>query len=115
MNSSQWQSLTPKISETQLMEFKLSVLAEDDIIAIAEQGIAMFGPVQAKRYHAELFNTLDLIAKNPQMARAREEISPPVRVHPFKAHLIIYQIETDGMVFVIRVRHAFEDWVRDPF
>jgi toxin ParE1/3/4 len=59
MNSSQWQSLTPKISETQLMEFKLSVLAEDDIIAIAEQGIAMFGPVQAKRYHAELFNTLD--------------------------------------------------------
>lgn len=55
------------------MEFKLSVLAEDDIMAIAEQGIAMFGPVQAKRYHAELFNTLDLIAKNPQMARAREE------------------------------------------
>jgi toxin ParE1/3/4 len=90
------------------MEFKLSVLAEDDIIAIAEQGIAMFGPLQAKRYHAELFN-------NPQMARAREEISPPVRVHPFKAHLIIYQIEADGAVFVIRVRHAFEDWGRDPF
>jgi len=97
------------------MEFKLSVLAEDDIIAIAEQGITMFGPVQAKRYHAELFNTLDLIAKNPRMARAREEISPPVRAHPFKAHLIIYQIEADGTVFVIRVRHAFEDWGRDPF
>lgn len=97
------------------MEFKLSVLAEDDIIAIAEQGIAMFGPMQAKRYHAELFNTLDLIAKNPQMARAREEISPAVRVHPFKAQLIIYQIEADGTVFVIRVRHAFEDWVRNPF
>uniref|UniRef100_A0AC34FS80 Toxin n=1 Tax=Panagrolaimus sp. ES5 TaxID=591445 RepID=A0AC34FS80_9BILA len=97
------------------MQFKLSVLAEDDIIAIAELGIAMFGLAQAKRYHAELFCTLDLIAKNPQMARRREEISPPVRVHPFKAHLIIYQIEDDGTVFVIRVRHAFEDWVSDAF
>ncbi|MGX5711033.1 type II toxin-antitoxin system RelE/ParE family toxin, partial [Brucella lupini] len=47
--------------------------------------------------------------------RAREEISPPVRVHPFKAHLIIYQIEVDGTVFVFRVRHAFEDWVGDLF
>lgn len=75
----------------------------------------MFGPSQAKSYHAELFNTLDLIAKNPQMARTREEIFPPVRVHPFKAHMIIYQIEEDGTVFLIRVRHAFEDWVSDPF
>ncbi len=41
------------------MEFKLSVLVEDNIIAIAEQGIARFRSVQAKRYHAELFNTLD--------------------------------------------------------
>ncbi|GLU29740.1 type II toxin-antitoxin system RelE/ParE family toxin [Brucella sp. NBRC 12950] len=96
------------------MELKLSVLAEDDIISIAEQGIAMFGPVQAKRYHEEIFNTLDLIARNPKMARAREEISPPVRVHPFQAHIIIYQIEEDGTVFVIRIRHAFEDWVSDP-
>ena len=74
------------------MELKLSVQAEEDIIAIAEHGIAMFGPIQAKRYHSDLFNTLDLIAKNPQMAREREEISPPVRIHPFKAHLVIYQI-----------------------
>lgn len=96
------------------MEFKLSVLAEDDIIAIAEQAITMFGPAQAKRYHAEIFNTLDLIARNPKMARTREEIFPPVRVHPFKAHIIIYQIEEDGTVFVVRIRHAFEDWVSDP-
>jgi toxin ParE1/3/4 len=97
------------------MELKLSVQAEEDIIAIAEHGIAMFGPIQAKRYHSDLFNTLDLIAKNPQMAREREEISPPVRIHPFKAHLIIYQIEQSGAVFVIRVRNAFEDWISEPF
>ncbi|KAA9367488.1 type II toxin-antitoxin system RelE/ParE family toxin [Ochrobactrum sp. Sa2BUA5] len=96
------------------MVFNLSVKAEEDIIAIAEHGIAMFGPIQAKRYHSDLFNTLDLIAKNPQMAREREEISPPVRIHPFKAHLIIYQIEQNGAIFVISIRNAFEDWISDP-
>ncbi|MEL4377574.1 type II toxin-antitoxin system RelE/ParE family toxin [Brucella cytisi] len=49
------------------------------------------------------------------MARAPEEIAPSVRMLSFKAHLIIYQIEADGTVFVIQVRHAFEDWVWDPF
>ncbi|MFK4822745.1 type II toxin-antitoxin system RelE/ParE family toxin [Ochrobactrum quorumnocens] len=96
------------------MIFSLSVQAEEDIIAIAEHGIAIFGPIQAKRYHSDLFNTLDLIAKNPQMAREREEISTPVRIHPFKAHLIVYQIEQNGSVFVLRIRNAFEDWISDP-
>jgi toxin ParE1/3/4 len=96
------------------MILSLSVQAEEDIIAIAEHGIAKFGPIQAKRYHSDLFNTLDLIAKNPQMAREREEISPPVRIHPFKAHLIVYQIEQNGSVFILRIRNAFEDWISDP-
>lgn len=37
------------------MSFRLSVEAEEDIIAIAEQGVRMFGAGQAKRYHDGLF------------------------------------------------------------
>ena len=37
------------------MSFKLSAEAEEDIIAIAEQGVRMFGAGQAKRRHEELF------------------------------------------------------------
>ncbi|SCW50791.1 toxin ParE1/3/4 [Rhizobium mongolense subsp. loessense] len=96
------------------MHFRLSVEAEEDIIAIAEQGVRMFGSAQARRYHDELFAMLDLIAANPRLAREREEISPPVRIHPFKAHLVVYRIEENGAIFVIRIRHGHEDWAGDP-
>lgn len=96
------------------MRFSLSIEAEEDIIAIAEQGVRMFGSVQARRYHDELFAVFDLIAANPRMAREREEISPPVRIHPFKAHLVVNRIEEHGAIFVIRVRHGHEDWAGDP-
>ncbi len=95
------------------MPFSLSVEAEEDIIAIAEQGMRMFGIAQARRYHDDLFAMFDLIAANPRIAREREEISPPVRIHPFKAHLIVYRIEEGGVIFVIRIRHGHEDWVGD--
>ena len=95
------------------MRFSLSVEAEEDIIAIAEQGVRMFGSAQARRYHDELFVALELIAANPRMAREREEISPPVRIHPFKAHLVVYRIEESGAIFVIRIRHGHEDWAGD--
>ncbi len=96
------------------MRFSLSVEAEEDIIAFADQGIRMFGTLQARRYHDDLFAVLELIAANPRLAREREEISPPVRIHPFKAHLIVYRIEENGTIFVIRIRHGHEDWASDP-
>jgi len=90
--------------------FRLSLAAEEDIIGIAEQGVRVFGAVQARKYHDELFAIFALIAANPRMARERHELSPPMRIHPFKAHLIVYRIEGDGDIFVVRVRHGHEDW-----
>lgn len=73
----------------------------------------MFGTLQARRYHDDLFAVLELIAANPRMAREREEISPPVRIHPFKAHLIVYRVEESETIFVIRIRHGHEDWASE--
>lgn len=95
------------------MPFSLSVHAEEDIISIAEEGIRIFGAPVAKRYHDDLFALFELIAANPRMARERHEISPPVRIHPFKAHLVVYRIKDDGSIFVIRIRHGHEDWAAD--
>lgn len=92
------------------MGFRLSSAAEEDIIGIAEQGVRLFGPAQARQYHDDLFTIFDLIAENPRMARERFELSPPMRIHPFKAHLIVYRVEGDGSILVVRVRHGHEDW-----
>ena len=92
------------------MRYVLSAEAEEDVIRVAEYGMRNFGRAHAQRYHDELFETLALIALHPEMARERHEIRPPVRIHPFKAHLIVYIVGEDGVVFVIRVRHGHEDW-----
>jgi toxin ParE1/3/4 len=97
------------------MPFSLSVQAEEDIVSIAEEGIRIFGAEVAKRYHDELYALFELIAAKPRMARERHEISPPVRIHPFKAQLVVYRIEENESIFVIRIRHGHEDWAGDPF
>lgn len=92
------------------MGFRLSLAAEEDIIGIAEQGIRLFGPTQARRYHDELFAIFDMIASYPRIARKRFELSPPLRIYPFKAHLVVYRVEDGENILIARVRHAHEDW-----
>ncbi|MCY0093949.1 type II toxin-antitoxin system RelE/ParE family toxin [Hoeflea ulvae] len=93
------------------MGFRLTVQAEDDIIGIAEAGLRLFGETQALSYHLQLFEMFELIAANPLMARERHEITPPVRVHPFKAHLIIYMQTQNDEILILRIRHSHEDWM----
>lgn len=92
------------------MSYQLTKKAEEDLISIAERGIELFGERQAQFYHNALFDLFEVISANPKMARERSELAPPVRVHPFKAHVVIYQIEGDG-VSIIRIRHGREDWL----
>ena len=96
------------------MSYRLSRKAQDDIIAIYLEGARLFGISQAESYHTGLERCLDLIAAAPEMARERLEILPPVRIHPFRMHIIIYVIGDDGTPFILRVRHAREDWHRAP-
>ncbi|WP_100965288.1 type II toxin-antitoxin system RelE/ParE family toxin [Bosea sp. FBZP-16] len=92
------------------MGFRLSLAAEEDIIGIAEQGIRLFGPLQAKHYHDELLAIFAMIAVYPRIARERFELSPPMRNYPFKAHLVVYRVDENGDVLIARIRHAHEDW-----
>lgn len=95
------------------MGFRLAQAADEDVIGIFYSGLVQFGLEQADRYHDALFDVFDLIADNPRMGRERTELTPPVRVHPFRSHIILYVIEGSD-VLIVRVRHAHEDWISDP-
>jgi len=94
------------------LTYRLKEAAARDLVHIYVEGVAQFGPRQADVYHQRLEQTFQLIAENPRIARERMEIVGPVRVHPCGSHVIIYEIDELGVIF-LRVRHHREDWATD--
>lgn len=95
--------------------FRLTRVAADDLTAIFLEGIEQFGLPQADAYHEGLSAIFGFLADYPHAARLREEISPPVRVHPYKAHLVVYDVGDENEVIILRVRHGREDWISSNF
>lgn len=98
-----------------MARFRLTRAAADDLVAIFLDGLEQFGLLQADAYHEGLGAIFAFLADYPHSARLREDISPPVRVHPYKAHLVIYDIGDQGEVIILRVRHGREDWISTPY
>lgn len=95
------------------MAYRLSRKAEADIIQIYVTGVEAFGVDQAERYHQGLERTFGLLAEFPLAAPERVELRGSPRIHPYKSHIVIYQL--DGAdIFILRVRHASEDWIGQP-
>lgn len=82
--------------------------AEADLSRIWGYGADRWGVEQANRYADGLFALFDLLANFPEMARERDEFTPPVRIHPSGAHLVIYRQDARG-VEIIRILHAHQN------
>ena len=95
------------------MSYRISRKAEDDIVQLYLTGVRLFGAAQAERYHEGLERVFEFVAAHPLAVRERSEIDPPVRIHPYGAHLVIYMADDEG-VLILRVRHGREDWIGDP-
>lgn len=91
------------------MTYKLSRKAAEDIETLYVAGVEVFGIAQAERYFGGLIAALEFLAANPLAARARPELGPVTRSHPYKSHIIFYRPEGAG-IFVQRIRHGAEDW-----
>lgn len=85
--------------------WRLRPAAEFDLADIWRYGAERWGPDQADRYADGLFAVFDLLADFPEMARLQDAFDPPVRLHPSRAHLVIYREDGRG-VEIIRVLHA---------
>lgn len=77
---------------------------------MTEYGIEAFGLEQARRYYTGLIDVLAFLAEHPHAARARPELGPTTRGHPYRAHMIFYR--PDGAdILIQRIRHGNEDWL----
>ncbi len=94
------------------MTYRLSSAAQFDLFRIAFDGLDLFGARQVAKYETGLKHTLDVLAQYPRAAPERDEYSPPVRIHPFQAHVIVFRIEDNDDIFILRICHAREDWTR---
>lgn len=64
-------------------------LAEQDIAEIWTYGTERWGADQADRYFDAMVNLFDLLSEQPEIARLRDEFSPPVRIHPYGSHVVV--------------------------
>ncbi len=92
------------------MAYRLTEEADADLIRVFREGAYLFGLQQAETYYLAIDERFEFLAANPRAARERREIDPPVRVHPYKAHLILYRIDGDD-ILIVGIRHSREDWL----
>lgn len=65
---------------------------------------------QADKHIDELVRVLELIATMPTLAGERSEFEPPVRIHTYQSHLVVYTIAKDHVV-IPRLLGGRQDWV----
>jgi toxin ParE1/3/4 len=95
------------------MGYRLSRRAEADLEALYREGFDLFGEARADAYVQSLAQVFELLGANSKMARLRYEIKPPVRAHPHRSHIIVYE-EVGDLVVILRIRHARENWIDRP-
>jgi len=79
-------------------------LAAQDIADIWVDGADRWGVDQADRYFDGVVKLFNLLNEQPDIARLRDEFSPPVRIHPYGSHVVVYDTVETGIA-VVRVLH----------
>ncbi len=94
------------------MNIDFSREAETDIASINRESIQLFGARQAAKYASGLARAFRSIADFPFAYPVREGMLRMVRIRPYEAHVILYEV-VDGTVLILRIRHGREDWMDD--
>lgn len=83
--------------------------AEADLSEIWDYTAKTWSVDQANAYILALDQLLRSLADFPEMARLRREFTPPLPIHPFRQHVIVYAVEPDA-IDVIRIVNGRASW-----
>jgi toxin ParE1/3/4 len=93
------------------MPILLSPEAQSDVADILLYTLQRWGEEQLDRYAAALDHSLQLIADNPELGRARPELFTGCRSLRVREHIVYYALR-DATVVVFRVLHGRMDAIR---
>jgi toxin ParE1/3/4 len=91
------------------LRLTLSPKAEADLLEIWDYTVERWSVTQAESYLGGPDKTLRLLCDYTDIARLHEEFVPPLRLHPYRSHLVIF-VATDTALEVIRVVHMRTNW-----
>jgi toxin ParE1/3/4 len=90
---------------------KYSPDARADIVATYRYGAAEFGRNQAEAYATHMREAIHLLEVQPKLAPLHNEYMPPVRIHTWRNHYIVYQTSSAG-IYIVRILHQASDLTR---
>lgn len=93
------------------MPIKFTGRASADLEEIYHYTAGEFNVQQAENYLAALRHMLTLLEENSGLARIYYDYVPPVRIHPWQSHFIVYVTQDDG-ILILRLLHQSSDLTR---
>lgn len=90
-------------------ELQFSPAAERDLSDIWDYSADTWSVDQADEYLLGLEALFELLCERPHIARERREFDPPVRIHQYRSHVVMFEA-SDAHLRVIRVMHARQHW-----
>ena len=97
--------------------YRLAPDAFEDLVDIADIGIARFGQLQSAKYHASLERTFDILAGFPRIGSPSYDLREGLYRFPHKAHVIFYTHAPEHILIVrvLPARADFRRFFRSPY
>ncbi|WP_084627557.1 type II toxin-antitoxin system RelE/ParE family toxin [Elstera litoralis] len=88
------------------MRFRLTRLADADLVEIAEYTARQWGEAQARKYAAAFIEAFQRLSDDPMTpaSRARDDLQPGCRILTIEEHFIVYR-RRNGTTEILRVLH----------
>ena len=88
--------------------YTLSQKAQEDIESIYDFGLQKFGKDQAIGYLMEMRSYFELLLRNTEIGKQRDEIKQGLYSFPYVSHIIFYRLFKNH-IRIVRILHGSRD------
>ncbi len=86
-----------------------SEISKQDIKDIWKYSFDNWGVKQADKYVIDLYKSFDTIARYPRISKEYLNFSPKLRIYRHKHHLIIYNVNENDNIYILRILYKTMD------